>query len=149
MSLVARHLEANGLPTVIIGSALDIVEHCGVPRFLFTDFPLGNPCGHPWDRDMQTRIVRQALDVLATARGPRTTVKAPFGWKASDPGWRARYSRVDPAERDRLLAAGEERRRRFARMKEAKDRSSVLVFAQIAAAENRVIPSAARDLCRS
>ena len=48
LSLVARHLEANGLPTVIIGSALDVVEHCGVPRFLFTDFPLGNPCGHPW-----------------------------------------------------------------------------------------------------
>ena len=56
MSLVARHLEANGLPTVIIGSALDIVEHCGVPRFLFTDFPLGNPCGHPWRRDMQKKI---------------------------------------------------------------------------------------------
>jgi len=39
VSLVARYLEANGLPTVIVGSALDIVEHCGVPRFLFTDFP--------------------------------------------------------------------------------------------------------------
>jgi D-proline reductase (dithiol) PrdB len=33
VSLVARHLETNGIPTVIVGSALDIVEHCGVPRF--------------------------------------------------------------------------------------------------------------------
>ena len=40
MSLVARYLEAHGMPTVIIGSALDIVERCGVPRFLFVDFPL-------------------------------------------------------------------------------------------------------------
>ncbi|MBS0221825.1 MAG: hypothetical protein JSR91_13895 [Proteobacteria bacterium] len=111
MSLVARHLEANGIPTVIIGSALDVVEHCGVPRFLFTDFPLGNPCGLPWDRAMQKAIVRQALGLLESAGGPRTTVKAPFRWKEDDPGWRARYGRVDPAERARLLALGEERRR--------------------------------------
>jgi hypothetical protein len=29
VSLVARHLETNGIPTVIVGSALDVVEHCG------------------------------------------------------------------------------------------------------------------------
>jgi hypothetical protein len=69
--LVARHLEANGIPTVIVGSARDIVEYCGVPRFLFTDFPLGNPCGHPWDREMQEAIVRQAVGLLATAADDR------------------------------------------------------------------------------
>ena len=110
VSLVARHLEANGLPTGIIGSALDVVEHCGVPRFVFTDFPLGNPCGHPWQRDMQRSIVKLALDLLESATDPRTTVKAPFVWK-DDPGWRERYGRVDPAERERLLALGEQRRR--------------------------------------
>jgi len=47
VSLVARHLEANGVPTVIAGSALDIVEASGAPRFAFTDFPLGNPLGKP------------------------------------------------------------------------------------------------------
>ena len=119
MSLVARHLEANGIPTVIIGSARDVVEYCGVPRFLFTDFPLGNPCGHPWDREMQEAIVRQAVSLLATAQGPRTTVKAPFDWKSDDPAWRARYGRVDPAERERLLTLGEERRRQKARAKAA------------------------------
>ena len=119
MSLVARHLEANGIPTVIIGSARDVVEYCGVPRFLFTDFPLGNPCGHPWDREMQEKIVRQSLDLLVKAAGPRTTVKAPFAWKESDPGWRARYGRVDPAERERLLVVGEERRRQKAKAKTA------------------------------
>src|SRR6266516_391553 len=29
VSLVARHLEANGIPTVVMGCAKDIVEHCG------------------------------------------------------------------------------------------------------------------------
>ena len=116
MSLVARHLEETGLPTVIIGSALDIVEHCGVPRFVFTDFPLGNPCGHPWKRDMQRAIVAMALDLLASAAGPRTTVRAPFSWwDTAD--WRARYSRVDPADRDRLLTIGNERRKKQAAAK--------------------------------
>ena len=117
MSLVARYLEARGIPTVIIGSALDVVERCGVPRFVFTDFPLGNPCGHPGRHDMQTAIVRQALGLLESAARPRTTVKAPFRWKEDDPGWRARYGRVDPAERERLLALGEERRRLRSRSK--------------------------------
>jgi hypothetical protein len=121
VSLVARHLEANGIATVIIGSARDVVEHCGVPRFLFTDFPLGNPCGHPGDRAMQEAIVRQAIGLLATADRPRTTVKAPFGWKESDPGWRARYGRVDPAQAARLLAIGEERRRQRAARAAARD----------------------------
>ena len=111
MSLVARYLEANGLPTAIVGSALDIVEHCGVPRFLFTDFPLGNPCGHPDRADMQQAIVKAALQLLASANGPRTTVVSPYAWR-HDPDWRERYGRVDPAERDRLMAVGEERRLR-------------------------------------
>ena len=48
-SLVARHLEANGIPTVVMGCAKDIVEHAAVPRFLFSDFPLGNSAGRPHD----------------------------------------------------------------------------------------------------
>ncbi len=116
MSLVARYLEANGLPTAIVGSALDIVEHCGVPRFVFTDFPLGNPCGPPWARDMQKRVVAQALDLLETAAQPRTTVKAPFAWK-DDPGWRLRYGRVDAAEQQRLRELGEQRRQGQAEQK--------------------------------
>ena len=117
MSLVARHLEDNGIPTVIAGSALDIVEHCGVPRFLFTDFPLGNPCGPPGRRDLQKAIVRQAIGLLATAERPRTTLRAPFDWTEEGASWRPRYGRVDPAERERLLALGEERRRRWATRK--------------------------------
>lgn len=116
MSLIARTLEEHGLPTVIIGSGLDIVEHCGVPRFLFTDFPLGNPCGHPWDRAMQRAIVGQAITLLETAEAPRTTVRAPFAWK-DDPGWRARYNLVTAENRAQLAALGDERRKRQAAAK--------------------------------
>lgn len=95
MSLVARHLEANGIPTVVIGSAKDIVEQCGVSRFLFSDFPLGNPCGRPYDRRMQRAIVGTALDLLETARHPRTTIQAPFQWDAKGE-WRATYMALTP-----------------------------------------------------
>lgn len=109
MSLVANYLEANGIPTVIIGSARDIVEHCGVARFVFSDFPLGNPCGHPWQRDMQAEIVSLALKQLEAAEEPRTTVRAPFEWK-DDPDWRERYNLITPENRARLLAIGDKRR---------------------------------------
>ncbi len=110
MSLVARAVEAAGIPTVVVGSARDIVEECGVPRFLFTDFPLGNPCGVPYDRGMQAEIVGLALDLVETAPVPRTTVQSPAVWNASDESWRARYARVDDSNRDSLRRAGEARR---------------------------------------
>ncbi len=84
MSLTAHHLEAAGIPTVVVGSARDIVEECGVARFLFVDFPLGNPCGKPYDVAMQSAIVGQALDLLEHAWQPHTTVQSPFVWNADD-----------------------------------------------------------------
>ena len=109
MSLVARHLEENGLTTVVMGSARDIVEECGVTRFVFTDFPLGNPCGKPWDVEMQRSIVGIALDLLTRAWMPRTTIQTPFSWGNDD--WRDAFMRVDDSNREALAQEGEERRR--------------------------------------
>ena len=97
MSLVARHLEDQGIPTVVLGSARDIVEECGVPRFLFTDFPLGNPCGKPGDPEMQRHIIDMALDLAAGAVAPRTTVQTPYVW-GEDEGWRDRFMQVRAAD---------------------------------------------------
>ena len=80
ISLVGRYLEENGIPTVTIASARDIVEHCGVSRLLFVDFPLGNPCGEPFDGEMQRDVLRMAFDLLENATGPRTTIEAPYLW---------------------------------------------------------------------
>ena len=109
MSLVSRHLEANGIATVVIGSARDIVEECGVARFLFSDFPLGNPCGKPYDAEMQRAIAGMALDLLESARLPRTTVQTPFVW-SEDESWKESYARVDPERIEALRRAGERRR---------------------------------------
>ena len=94
MSLTARHLEANGIPTVVMGCARDIVEHAGVARFIFSDFPLGNSCGKPGDLETQRGLVAMALDLLETARFPRTTVQSPYRW-SEDPSWKDDFYRLD------------------------------------------------------
>ena len=109
MSLIARHLEASGLPTVILGSALDVVEHCGVPRFAYLDFPLGNPCGKPWDRAMQTAIVAAAVGLFEAATAPRTTLRLPHRF-SEDEGWRDEYLPVREEDLAVLRRKGEERR---------------------------------------
>jgi len=115
VSLAARHLEANGIPTVICGSARDIVEQASVPRVLFRDFPLGNPTGKPYDAEMQLAITSMGLDLLESARFPRTTVQTPFSW--GDDAWRAGFMRVDDSNRELLRRAGEIRKRQQARRK--------------------------------
>ncbi|HEY8335570.1 MAG TPA: glycine/sarcosine/betaine reductase selenoprotein B family protein [Tardiphaga sp.] len=106
VSLVARHLEANGISTVVMGCAKDIVEHVAVPRFLFSDFPLGNSAGKPHDPESQAFTLELALRVLESAVGPQTTVQSPLRWRA-DAGWKRDYNNVallEPAELARRRA---------------------------------------------
>ena len=100
MSLVARHLESREIPTVIAGSAKDVVEHCGVPRFLFTDFPLGNSAGKPNDLKSQENTLEMALALLESAQAPRTTVQSSQIWSSSH-DWKLDFqnvARIPPEE---------------------------------------------------
>ena len=108
VSLVSRHLEGNGIPTVIMGAAKDIVEHCGVPRFLFSDFPLGNSAGKPHDAESQAQTLELALRVLETAPGPRTTVQSPQRW-SDDASWKLDFNNLAKLTPEDL----EERRKEF------------------------------------
>ena len=108
MSLAARHLEANGIPTVVMGTAKDIVEHCGVPRFLFTDFPLGNSAGRPFDAPSQRQTLELALRVLESAPAARTTVQSPLRWN-EDALWKKDYNDLSKLSREQI----DERRKEF------------------------------------
>jgi hypothetical protein len=112
VSLAARHLEANGIPTVIMGCAKDIVEYCGVPRFLFSDFPLGNSAGRPFDADSQALTLELALRVLETAPAARTTVQSPLRWR-DDAAWKLDFSNLDRMTPEQIA----ERRREFDEIK--------------------------------
>ena len=84
-----------------------------MPRFLFSDFPLGNAAGRPKDPESQALTLELALRVLEAAPAPRTTVQSPLRWSA-DPSWKLDYSnigRLSPEEIQR-------RREEFDRQKE-------------------------------
>jgi D-proline reductase (dithiol) PrdB len=93
VSLAARHLEANGIATVVMGCARDIVEYVGVPRFLFSDFPLGNSAGRPHDAASQASTLDLALRLLEAAPAAHTTVQSPLRW-SGDPSWKLDYSNI-------------------------------------------------------
>ncbi len=101
MSLVARALEQDGIPTVVMGAAKDIVELCGVPRFLFSDFPLGNAAGRPFDAPSQDSTLALALRVLESAPAARTTMQNPLRWDASAQ-WKVNYLNLDRLSQEEL-----------------------------------------------
>jgi len=105
VALIARLLEASGIATVVMGCAKDIVEHVGVPRFLFSDFPLGNAAGRPRDPASQDFTMSLALRLLEAAPCARTTVQSPLRWSSSAE-WKLDYCNIA-----RLSAAEIARRR--------------------------------------
>jgi D-proline reductase (dithiol) PrdB len=76
-----------------------------VPRFLFSDFPLGNSAGKPHDAQSQAFTLELALRVLETAPSAQTTVQSPLRWSA-DASWKRDYNNIA------LLSAEELARRR-------------------------------------
>jgi D-proline reductase (dithiol) PrdB len=113
VSLAARMLEENGIATVIMGCAKDIVEHVGVPRLLFSDFPLGNAAGRPGDRASQAFTFDLALSLLEAAPATRTTVQSPLVW-SSNPDWKLDYCNIERLSPEEIAR----RRADFDRQKE-------------------------------
>ena len=105
VSLTARLLESSGIATVVMGCAKDIVEYVGVPRLLFSDFPLGNAAGRPHDQPSQTLTLDLALRLLETAVAAQTTWQSPLRWNGTA-DWKLDYCNAD------RLSAGEIARRR-------------------------------------
>src|SRR6478672_7326701 len=112
-ALVARHLEANGIPTVVMGCAKDIVEHAAAPRFLFSDFPLGNSAGKPHDVASQAQTLELALRLLESASGARTTMQSPLRW-SEDASWKLDYNNIAQMSPEELAR----RRAEFDKQKE-------------------------------
>jgi hypothetical protein len=94
VAVTARMLEENGISTIVMGCAKDIVEYVGVPRFLFSDFPLGNAAGRPNDPESQIFTLDLALSLLEHAPCGRTTVQSPLRWSAN-PDWKLDYCNVE------------------------------------------------------
>jgi|TARA_B110000305_G_scaffold211796_1_gene246450 uncharacterized protein YutD len=75
---------------------------------LHNDFPLGNPCGVPYDEAMQLEIMQQGLALIEKAGQARTTQRTLHRWK--DDAWRKDYALIDDSNREELRLRGEHRR---------------------------------------
>ena len=63
MGLVARVVEAAGIPTALVSTGRDLTAQVRPPRSLFVNFPMGNHFGAPGDAEQQRRILRAALSL--------------------------------------------------------------------------------------
>ena len=113
-----------------MGCAKDIVEQAGVPRFLFSDFPLGNAAGRPNDVDSQAFTIELALKTLEAAPGPRTTVQSPLRW-SENPDWKLDFSNIAQLSEAEIA----QRRRDFDKVKEVAKARRAADGLQVDAAE--------------
>ena len=84
------------MPTLCLGSALDILEAGAPPRAVFVDYPLGHSAGRPFDRADQDRVVGAALQAFGTIGTPGTIVRLDAHW--DDDGWRVAASSTHGAD---------------------------------------------------
>ena len=86
-----------------MGCGRDIVEHTGVPRFLYSEFPLGNSAGKLDDVDSQRETLNLALALFDDATVPRTTFQSPQQWSNNDP-WQNDFMNIDALEAEEIAS---------------------------------------------
>lgn len=99
MPVLARLLESAGIATILVSMMPYFAELGGVPRTLAVEFPFGQTMGH--DTAQQSRVVRQALDVLATAATPGTIIHSDEEWPIPQ---KEAYKTWQPAEASPIIA---------------------------------------------
>ena len=80
MPVLARWIEAAGIPTVVVTMMPAVAEERRAPRIVGVEFPFGHPFGMPGDRAMQRRVLELALRVLAGASAFGTRVDLDIEW---------------------------------------------------------------------
>jgi len=80
---VQRAIEQRGVPTVSITVASDITEHIKPPRAVFVPFMMGHHFGVPFHRELQRRIIGEALKHLVEAKRSGEVRKIPMTWAAA------------------------------------------------------------------
>jgi hypothetical protein len=80
-------VEAAGIPTLCMTSALDITRAVNPPRAVFLNFPLGHQTGKPGRPELQRQIVRDAMQAFHTISEPGTVIHLPYIWDPNDVSW--------------------------------------------------------------
>ncbi len=106
VGLIARAVEAAGIPTISMTSALDITQAVKPPRSVFVNFPLGHQAGKPHEPELQRGIVLDTFRALETITTPGEIVPLPYVWDENGNSWEdgeyrigylKPYARTEPA----------------------------------------------------
>jgi hypothetical protein len=88
--VLARIVEAAGIPTVIVSMLPDIAERFRLPRIVGVEFPFGHPIGMPNNREMQRTVALAALSLYEETDLPARNdvpIVWPVDWKVAYKGW--------------------------------------------------------------
>jgi len=80
VGLVARVIEAAGIPTVTLNMVWVYQRIVGMPRVAAIEHPFGRPFGDAGDAETQRAVLRAALGVFSRAREPGHVEHLPFLW---------------------------------------------------------------------
>jgi len=70
VGLISHVIESRGIPTLVIGTVLDIMSRVPPPRAVFVDHPAGRTCGPPHDRKRNEVILARVLAELPNFSRP-------------------------------------------------------------------------------
>ena len=81
MGLIARVIEAAGIPTVTIIGLRAIAEKVRPPRTIHLKWPFGHPLGEPVNRAQQLSAIHYALRALYTVSEPGVILEPGWPWR--------------------------------------------------------------------
>ena len=80
MPVLARRIEAAGIPTVVLTMMPDVAQWLLAPRVVGVEFPFGHSFGMSGDAAVRRRVLDTALTALAGAPAPGTRVDLDLAW---------------------------------------------------------------------
>jgi hypothetical protein len=81
VGLIARTIEAAGIPTVTIIGLREIAEKVRPPRTVHLKWPFGHPLGAPGNRAQQLSVIHYMLRALYTAKDPGAILEPGWAWR--------------------------------------------------------------------
>lgn len=82
--LIARAIEAEGIPTAVVMMLEELARAMKIPRVLSVRFPFGRPFGEPGNSNQQRVVLEDALRLITSAGQPGTVAQAPYRWRRED-----------------------------------------------------------------
>ncbi len=101
MPVLARLVEATGIPTVTVTMMPDVAQWLLTPRIVGVEFPFGHSFGPAGETAVHRRVLETAVTVLAGATTPGTRIDIDHEWPMSRG---EAYKSWQPAEPSPIVA---------------------------------------------